>query len=231
MSYRKPDGKTLRPSSCPQRRHKTSVASTECGATRFLINKPPPKPDNCTMPAAGEGRPDKPKRPIGKAHYEHYCAGVFDFDVEQPAKVCQIAEEKRGRKAGKMSEDEYYKVREHLGHTLASKFKTCRRAFRLYDDDHSGSIGRPEVRKLFHYNGYGEKAADRFFNKMDADGSGIVAYDEFIDVFAHYIQPTDDLKDYSTICSVSSLAHNGNVLKINKADGHVADYVKTLDKR
>lgn len=180
------------------------------------------------MPAAGEGKLkflDRPKKPVSKSHYEHYCAGVF-APVEAVAVTAEdmTAINKRAYEAGTMTSDQYHKVKEHLGSVLATKYRTCRRAFRMYDENCSGSIDRTEVRKLFQYHGYNQTAADRFFNHMDSGQDGIIEFNEFIDVFAPYIQPVDDLPDYKDVQSTMQLYHNEIVLNENKSEEEQAKF-------
>ena len=56
-------------------------------------------------------------------------------------------------------------------------------AFDMFDDDHSGSIDKAEVRKLYKMcmgkkKNYKEKADD-LLRKMDSDGDGTISWNEF----------------------------------------------------
>lgn len=175
-----------------------------------------PKASQVNAPAAGEGPlrwQDHPKKPINAQHYRNYCACMYDF-APPPRKQAP-----EGYIAGIMPSKQFDQVKEHLGSVMATKYKTCRRAFRLYDENCSGTVDRGECRQLFEAHGYNQTSADRFFNRMDADHNGTVEFDNFIHVFAPFIQPeteTKGLGDYKDIKSTMTLYHNDAVLHENK---------------
>jgi len=163
---------------------------------------------------------DHPKKPVNARHYQHYCAGAYNFTPPGRKQLSDKELQAQAEKAydnGTMGEKQYRIVREHMGQCLATKYKTCRRAFREYDQDCSGTIDRHEVRKLFEFNGYSETAADRFFNQMDTDRNGTVEFNNFIDVFAPYIQQSDEMKDYKNISTTMKIHYNEAVLQENKS--------------
>lgn len=169
------------------------------------------------MPPAGGTSREHPKKVVSPKHYTHYCAGIYDFVPDsRPVESCKEENEKAYDK-GMMTKTQYDTVREHLGTTLATKYRTCRQAFRMYDEDCTGDISRREVRKLFEYHGYTTTSADRFFNHMDNDRSGAIEYKNFTDTFAPYIQPTEDQQGgYKGIFSTTQLYHNTVVLQENR---------------
>jgi len=78
---------------------------------------------------------------------------------------------------------------EEIGFKAAQKFGTVREAFRYLDADHDGSISKSEMEYFFRAYNYPSSTADRFFNKLDKDGSGFVEYGEFMKFVAPYVQP------------------------------------------
>jgi len=157
---------------------------------------------------------DHPKKPVNAQHYQNYAACMYDF-APPPRKQATD-----GYKAGMMPQKQYDQVKEHLGAVMANKYKTCRRAFRLYDENCSGTVDRDECRQLFEYHGYNEASADRFFNRMDEDDNGTVEFDNFIHVFAPFIQPeteTSGLGDYKDMKSTAHLYHNITALQENRS--------------
>merc|ERR1712166_1141463 len=77
-------------------------------------------------------------------------------------------------------------VEKLLSKKLEEQFTEMRRAFRSFDLDHSGSIGKSEFERLLNrYSLYPDKAGlDVLFNRIDPDGSGELGYDEFIAYFS-----------------------------------------------
>jgi len=77
-------------------------------------------------------------------------------------------------------------VEKLLSKKLEEQFTEMRRAFRSFDLDHSGSIGKSEFERLLNrYSLYPDKAGlDVLFNRIDPDGSGELGYDEFIEYFS-----------------------------------------------
>jgi len=78
---------------------------------------------------------------------------------------------------------------EQIGLKAAQKFSTVREAFRYLDDDHDGKISRSEMQYFFRAYNFPNQTADRFFDRLDHDGSGEVEYSEFMKYVAPYVQP------------------------------------------
>jgi Ca2+-binding EF-hand superfamily protein len=93
-------------------------------------------------------------------------------------------------------EHELRTICEQIGVKAAQKFGTVREAFRYLDSDHDGKISRSEMRYFFRAYNFDESVADRFYNKLDRDGSGELEYGEFMKFVAPYVQP-----DFAESCS------------------------------
>lgn len=64
----------------------------------------------------------------------------------------------------------------------ASGINGLGRAFRIFDDDRSGSLCKEEFRKAMHdyQTGIDAREADMLFEYFDSDGSGSIVFDEFL---------------------------------------------------
>lgn len=87
---------------------------------------------------------------------------------------------------------------EQIGMKAAQKFKTVREAFRYLDADHDGKISRSEIHYFFRAYNIPAHIADRFFDKLDYDGSGEVEYGEITRYLARYIQSDYDNGGWSS---------------------------------
>jgi Ca2+-binding EF-hand superfamily protein len=89
-----------------------------------------------------------------------------------------------------LSDKEYNKMVNEIGLSAAKKHTSVRKAFCEMDEDKNGYITSDEVAKFLRGFGYPNQAcSDRFFNYLDRNNSGSIDYDEFVGVFAPYIQP------------------------------------------
>jgi len=76
-----------------------------------------------------------------------------------------------------------------LGRKVSEQFTHVQKAFRSLDADYSGSIGADEFRRLLtRYNLYmDDDIYYPWFTSLDPDGSGELAFDEFIGEFHLYL--------------------------------------------
>jgi len=84
---------------------------------------------------------------------------------------------------------ELRQICEQIGLKAAQKFSTVRQAFRYLDADHDGKISRSEMQYFFRAYNFPDQIADRFYDRLDHDGSGEVEYSEFMKYIAPYVQP------------------------------------------
>jgi len=76
---------------------------------------------------------------------------------------------------------------EHIGAKAGQKFKSAREAFRFMDADRDGRITQSEMRYFFRAYDLKNDTADWFFERLDHDATGEVAYDDFVHLMAPYI--------------------------------------------
>merc|ERR1719446_1729136 len=78
-----------------------------------------------------------------------------------------------------------------LAQNAAAKHSNTRAIFQAMDLDDTGTITKVEVRIFFRNYGYpSSRVADKFFDYLDKDGSGVINYQEFKNFFAPLILPT-----------------------------------------
>lgn len=93
---------------------------------------------------------------------------------------------------------ELHMVCEQIGLKAAQKFSTVRQAFRYLDSDHDGRISRSEMQYFFRAYNFPAQIADKFYDRLDRDGSGEVEYSEFMKYIAPYVQPEAIISSCST---------------------------------
>lgn len=66
----------------------------------------------------------------------------------------------------------------------------CFDAFHSYDEDDNGQLDKRECTVFFRdfHEAITEEELDNIFNKIDADGSGTISFDEFINLTYHLIK-------------------------------------------
>jgi Ca2+-binding EF-hand superfamily protein len=87
-----------------------------------------------------------------------------------------------------IQEDEVSQISRLLGYRAWNKWKSLRDCFRFMDKDHSGFVSREEIRQFCRALNY-EMIADRYFDLLDAGGSGRVTYPEVVGALGPHIAP------------------------------------------
>ena len=89
---------------------------------------------------------------------------------------------------------------------IGTRFSEFRRCFRLIDDDSSGACDREELK--FMLNGMfnlaiPERSLNRMIEIADADGDGLIRFDEFARIFT-----SNDIRDLPPAANTSLTARN-----------------------
>jgi len=80
------------------------------------------------------------------------------------------------------------------------KFKYARQAFIAIDGNKDGRISQAEVNEFFRAFGWGH-VSDNVFEMMDKDGSGVVEYSEFMNLFGEVLGPGNKMAPHrAKIC-------------------------------
>mmetsp|Transcript_90247 Transcript_90247/g.159809 ORF Transcript_90247/g.159809 Transcript_90247/m.159809 type:complete len:613 (+) Transcript_90247:53-1891(+) len=125
-------------------------------------------------------------------------------------------------------------VCEQIGLKAAQKFNTVREAFRYLDADHDGKISRGEIHYFFRAYNIPSHIADRFFDKLDRDGSGEVDYGEITKYLARYIQSdNDECGGCHSVMECDSEGSTRAPSPLDFADQHLGSdgKVKVLDEK
>lgn len=96
----------------------------------------------------------------------------------------------RGPRALRSSDSGLNRVVANIGETMKARHGDCRSAFKRVATSHKDYVTRGDVQKLFRNYGYGE-SADQFFDRLDGDKTGAVAYTSFQKIFAKQIDQAD----------------------------------------
>lgn len=107
-----------------------------------------------------------------------------------------VGPESRPQVEGKFTqsadEKEFHQLLELIGRKCGEKFSKGRDAFRFIDGNHDGMISQSEVRFFFRFFNIVPEKADKFFARIDEDGSGEVSNLEFIRYIWPYINPGNE---------------------------------------
>lgn len=105
-----------------------------------------------------------------------------------------------------LEEKELRAIYEQISRKAAQRYRTVREALRFVDADHDGMVERTEVRYFFRAYDLSEKVADRFFDRLDREGSGLISLQTFADFMGPVIErgkpttpsPSQDLASVSS---------------------------------
>lgn len=118
---------------------------------------------------------------------------------------CEDKREKKlaEKKAPELDRETMDAICVHVGQKALEKYKSVYSAFRFVDRDNDNKVDRFEVRNFFRNYGSNTYVADRFFDTMDTKRQGKIAFGDFQDKFAMFVQPgyhparpEDDSKQY-----------------------------------
>jgi len=91
-------------------------------------------------------------------------------------------------------DQEFQEILELIGRKAAEKFTKARDVFRFVNGGRDGTIDREEMRYFFRFFNLRKEVADKFFERLDADNSGDVSYEEFLKYVWPYVVPGEEIK-------------------------------------
>lgn len=106
---------------------------------------------------------------------------------------------------------------EHIGKSMAAKFKTVRDCFRFIDEDHNGGVSREELQRLLRQFNYDEKFADEFFDLLDSNGSEEIDFNDLRAFIGPHIQPgfqaplRTPRKGPTSVSEIHEMNHDTNI--------------------
>ena len=155
-----------------------------------------------------------PKNDTGEMTYDEFFKCITDY-MKIPSDLDEFED---GMKPMALADAE--KI---MADKLFNKFDKVQKAFRLYDEDHSGELSYDEFRNMIKSMNVGmtNEHIVALIQRYDPDGDGSISYDEFCKMVGPLIHPTS---------ANSSKSHNDMMAKSGAQDGLVHNANKVFAK-